>query len=302
MLPAQGTINETGAIFRCSLRTASCQPFVLETQANILLDDNDELLKSEIRDFQWLGAAMDGGASDEDAFIACAPRLQAVFQGELMMNGICYWLNNTRAGAVPNSVQKLLLSLRHKHFQTRKENGKSIYYYMLAQQGFSVHKPPFEKEILIGAPGGHNWKGSVVLHSKKEDHIVMPNQMNLHLSDDSYLGYALSSGYFMESTSKRLLYLATAPRANNQSGEAYIYDYNAQGFIKHCSFYGQQYGEYFGYAILGEDINGDGLTDVVVGAPLHSLQDSFDNGAIYVFVNKGGVSTVKLKASSFKLI
>lgn len=56
-------------------------------------------------------------------------------------------------------------------------------------------------------------------------------------------------------------------------------------------FRGKQFGEYFGYAVLAEDINDDGLTDVIVSAPQHSISGSFDDGAIYVFLNQGNVSS-----------
>lgn len=55
-------------------------------------------------------------------------------------------------------------------------------------------------------------------------------------------------------------------------------------------FRGTQFGEYFGYSVLTDDLNGDGLTDVVVSAPQYSINAMFDNGAIYVFLNQGRVN------------
>ena len=52
---------------------------------------------------------------------------------------------------------------------------------------------------------------------------------------------------------------------------------------------GDQYGEYFGYAVLSVDINNDQLTDLIVSAPLFSTSDIPDVGAIYVFINLGNV-------------
>jgi len=96
--------------------------------------------------------------------------------------------------------------------------------------------------------------------------------------------------HFDSTDLKRLLYVATAPQANEQSGEAYIYDVRGMSIEKYHVFRGEQFGEYFGYAVLAEDLNDDGLTDVIISAPQYSFEESHDNGAIYVFLNKGRVS------------
>ena len=55
------------------------------------------------------------------------------------------------------------------------------------------------------------------------------------------------------------------------------------------SVQGQQLGAYFGYCLTITDLNGDGLEDLVVGAPLHSSyennndQGKYETGRIYVF-------------------
>ena len=53
--------------------------------------------------------------------------------------------------------------------------------------------------------------------------------------------------------------------------------------------FGEQLGEYFGAAVLAEDVTGDGLADLLVGAPLHSTHQQGDAGRVYVYVNLGEV-------------
>ena len=40
------------------------------------------------------------------------------------------------------------------------------------------------------------------------------------------------------------------------------------------------------------DLNADGLDDLVVGAPLHSHENSPDHGAVFVFTSQAEVSLV----------
>lgn len=48
-------------------------------------------------------------------------------------------------------------------------------------------------------------------------------------------------------------------------------------------------GEYFGYALVAEDFDNDGYTDLAISAPFHSYGDEgFDNGAVYIYKNNGG--------------
>ncbi|XP_037713637.1 integrin alpha-PS4-like [Drosophila subpulchrella] len=139
------------------------------------------------------------------------------------------------------------------------------------------------------------FKGSVYVNQDKlETHELRSRRIlfkpNIWGQEEgSYFGYAVSSGYFYSSSSANLLYVATAPHANNKSGEAYIFDYRDEGrtIHKHRVFQGEQFGEYFGYSVLAEDLNGEGRTDLIISAPQYALEGSFDNGAIYMFINKG---------------
>jgi hypothetical protein len=47
---------------------------------------------------------------------------------------------------------------------------------------------------------------------------------------------------------------------------------------------GKQAGEYFGAAICVLDVNGDGLDDILVGAPHYGAAKIWDQGRIYVFL------------------
>ncbi|XP_023173042.2 integrin alpha-PS3-like [Drosophila hydei] len=318
-LEAQRKVNETGAIYKCSLQSGTCNPYVFDGHGNRNIENTEYTWDSERRDFQWLGGSMDGGTRDEDKLLVCAPHFIAPSTKDYHMHGICYWVADTLADQ-PQNVTKIS-PLRLKTEQVKEDNDHRYYFYILAEQGLSAHVSDDDEQFLIGAPGIYTWRGSVIRYRKvyqvddpsasrrdtsrqlrrktrgSGDYIDyepevfyktdIPNPKNWAQSDDSYFGYSVSSGHFDSTNLKRLLYVATAPQANEQSGEAYIFDIHGANIESFHVFRGEQFGEYFGYAVLAEDLNGDNLTDVIISGPQHALEDSHDNGAIYVFLNKG---------------
>lgn len=322
-LESQKNINETGAIYRCSLINGSCSPYVLDSRGDVKVPQNEYTIESERKDHQWLGMSMDGGTRDTDKLLVCAPRFYAPTANDYHMHGNCYWVQNTIASN-PEHVTRISPLRLNVEQVTEDAEGVKHFNYIFAEMGLSAHVTDDNSKFLIGCPGINTWKGSVVLYRQVDpidnpsasrrdtsskprrrvrntdtnDYVPdyspeIPRPASWDQKDDSYFGYAVSSGYFNGNQSN-LLYVATAPQANKQSGEAYIFDVRGKTIKKHYTFRGEQFGEYFGYSVVAEDLNGDGKTDVIISAPQYALEDSHDNGAIYVFLNKGFVSNISI--------
>ncbi|EDW47967.1 integrin alpha-PS3 isoform X1 [Drosophila sechellia] len=318
-LESQRTINETGAIYRCSLTNSVCSPYVLDSRGNVDAPYSEYTFDSERKDFQWLGGSMDGGTKDTDKLLVCAPRFYAPSSRDYHLHGVCYWVHNTVASTPQHVTRISPLRLKSEQVIEEDNGNKASFFYIMGELGLSAHVADDNTKFLIGAPGINTWRGSVILY-RQVDPVDNPSASRRDTSkalrrtirdvdsndytpehyapeiptpglwgqeEDSYFGYAVSSGFFDSSNPTTLLYVATAPQANKQSGEAYIFDVRGKNIHKYHVFRGEQFGEYFGYSVLAEDLNGDGKTDVIVSAPQHALEDSHDNGAIYVFINKG---------------
>lgn len=322
-LEQQRKVQETGAIYKCNFEDEQpCHPYHFDLNGNTRVE-NDLAYNSEKKDFQMLGFAMDGHETEEDKFVACAPHLKADLEesNHYLLHGICYWVNTTDT-IQPSGVRQIN-PLRVKNLQTMPgDNNTNVYFYIYGQMGFSVHMSDDSEEIIIGAVGVLNWKGSIVRYrgGKRPDlgglsrrdsaynpyrrilrkrqaleyRSEIPSPFYSPLSDDSYFGYAVSSAKFLGPESESLLYVASAPQSNGQTGEVFIFDiedYRVEKKIKVFNkFSGSQFGEYYGYALISEDLNADGFPDLIVTAPLYSKTGLYESGAVYVYINKGNVS------------
>uniref|UniRef100_A0A182U096 Uncharacterized protein n=1 Tax=Anopheles melas TaxID=34690 RepID=A0A182U096_9DIPT len=315
-LEYQRNINETGAIYKCSFeKPTECVPYRLDRQGNTNYEDyytNHPEIRSELKEHQMLGATVDGLGSDDAWFVACAPQLKGNTEIAYLLHGVCYLTEGVKASEEPNNLFKIK-PLRGKAQQRRY--GKS-YNYMYGEQGFSLHVTDDGDEVLIGAPGVMDWRGTVLRYRQRAAAVpgydpasrsnvhqeynrwrrlthecVVPNPVHTNVPVNSYFGYAVSSGRFLGN--HKVLYVASAPQARSQHGEVIIFDYADNRtvwetvIVRYRTFVGQQFGEYFGYALLTEDFNSDGLPDLAIGAPMHSRAQEHDNGVVYVFLNAG---------------
>ncbi|XP_053664153.1 integrin alpha-PS3-like [Anopheles marshallii] len=313
-LEYQRNINETGAIYKCSFANSStCVPFRLDRQGDTNYEDyytNHAEIRSEKKEHQMLGASVDGLGSDGAWFVACAPQLKGNVEIAYLLHGICYLTEGVITTDELNNLYKIK-PLRVKAQQ--RKHGK--YNYMYAEQGFSLHVTDDGDEILIGAPGVMDWRGTVLRYRQRTTRTsneamprsnvyldfnrrrrlthesVVPNPMYANIPQNSYFGYAVSSGRFLGT--QKVLYVASAPQAREQNGEVIIFDYTDNRtifetvIVRYRTFTGQQFGEYFGYSLLTEDFNSDGFPDLAIGAPMHSRAMDHDHGAVYVLLNLG---------------
>uniref|UniRef100_A0A8D2LT20 Integrin subunit alpha 11 n=1 Tax=Varanus komodoensis TaxID=61221 RepID=A0A8D2LT20_VARKO len=153
----------------------------------------------------------------------------------------------------------------------------------MSQTGFSSHIDG----ILLGAVGAYDWNGAVLKETSggkvvplRESYLQeFPEELKNH---GAYLGEKPAAG------SLEWLYVAGAPRFNH-TGKVIVFTMHTnRNLTIHQSLKGEQIGAYYGSEINSVDVDGDGVTDVLlVGAPMY-FSEGRERGKVHVYHLKEG--------------
>uniref|UniRef100_A0A8D2P2L5 Integrin subunit alpha 11 n=1 Tax=Zosterops lateralis melanops TaxID=1220523 RepID=A0A8D2P2L5_ZOSLA len=159
----------------------------------------------------------------------------------------------------------------------------------MSQTGFSSHV--VEDGILLGAVGAYDWNGAVLKETSSGKVIPLresylqefPEELKNH---GAYLGYTVSS---VVSTQHQRVYVAGAPRFNH-TGKVILFSMHSnRNLTIHQALKGEQIGSYYGSEINSLDVDGDGVTDVLlVGAPMF-FSEGRERGKVYVYALQGNL-------------
>ncbi|XP_016525794.1 integrin alpha-7 isoform X3 [Poecilia formosa] len=284
------TGSRPGALFRCPITPEEydCE------RVNI---DGEVSLDRESKDNQWLGVSVKSQGIGGKV-VTCAHLYelrQRVKQPSETRDpiGRCYVLSDdlTRRDDLDGGEWKFCEGRPQGHEQ-----------FGFCQQGLSVSFTPDRNFILFGAPGTYNWKGELRVELLNQTVLELGfyddgpyevadyNELNallIPLPYHSYLGFSVDSAKGIMNL-KELTFVAGAPRANHTGAVVLLRMDNVHRLVPQHIFWGEELASSFGYSVATTDLNKDGWTDVIVGAPNFFDRKAEIGGAVYVYLNPLG--------------
>ncbi|XP_054418334.1 integrin alpha-4 isoform X2 [Pteronotus mesoamericanus] len=139
-----------------------------------------------------------------------------------------------------------------------------------------------EDLIVMGAPGSSYWTGSIFVYNIIKNKYTAFLDKHNQVKFGSYLGYSVGAGHFRSRFTTEVV--GGAPQ-HEQIGKAYIFSIDAKELTILYEMKGKKLGSYFGASICAVDLNADGFSDLLVGAPMQSAIR--EEGRVFVYINSG---------------
>ncbi|XP_073644643.1 integrin alpha-7 isoform X2 [Tursiops truncatus] len=284
-LPGQQA-NRTGGLFACplSLEETDCYRVDIDRGADV---------QKESKENQWLGVSV-RSQGPGGKIVTCAHRYEARQRVDQTLEtrdviGRCFVLSQDLA------VRDELDGGEWKFCEGRPQGHEQFGF---CQQGTAAAFSPDSHYLLFGAPGTYNWKGLLFvtnIDSSDPDQLVyktldpadrLPGPAG-DLALNSYLGFSIDSGKSLV-RAEELSFVAGAPRANHKGAVVILRKDSASRLVPEVMLSGERLTSGFGYSLAVADLNNDGWTDLVVGAPYFFERQEELGGAVYVYMNQGG--------------
>ncbi|XP_050679811.1 integrin alpha-PS1 isoform X1 [Leptidea sinapis] len=289
----QPNTTRSGALWKCQLSTAlkDCEQIVTDGKRtkygkiNTTLDSFHLSAPhpDEIKDGQWLGVSVRSQGPGKKA-VVCAHRYIRKSGESQFGQGLCYTLSNDL------QLVDVWEPCRGRSVQREHEE------FGFCQVGTSSSLLE-DDTLLLGSPGPYTWRGTIFTQDTNDDLIERDHVVYMAPVEDgvspvekySYLGMSVSGANFF---GKEASFASGAPRAHG-TGQVVIFskrviddwtrtDVDILNYTLLLS--GEQFGSSFGYEVCSADVNGDGLPDLLVGAPFYFSRDV--GGAVYLYLNK----------------
>uniref|UniRef100_A0A8C1QD51 Integrin, alpha 9 n=1 Tax=Cyprinus carpio TaxID=7962 RepID=A0A8C1QD51_CYPCA len=223
------------------------------------------------RNDEWMGVSLARQDKPNGKILACAHRWKNVYyeSEHILPHGYCSIIPATLQG----KSQPLIPCYEDYKKTYGEEHGS-------CQAGIAG---VFTEELVImGAPGSYYWTGTVKVFNMTSNTHYNLNQDNLSLRRYSYLGYAVTAGHF---SSPNTIDVAAGAPQDSGGGKVYIFRIEGTSLVKTFEASGKMMGSYFGSSLCAVDLNADGLSDLLVGAPMHS--EIRDEGQVSVYLSSG---------------
>jgi len=227
----------------------------------------------EDRDDEWMGVSLARQPKADGLVLACAHRWKNIYYetDHILPHGFCY--------IIPSNLQAKGRTLIPCYEEYKKKYGEEHGSCQAGIAGFFT-----EELVVMGAPGSFYWAGTVKVLNLTDNTYFKLNDEAIMNRRYTYLGYAVTAGSFSRPSTTDVV--GGAPQ-DEGIGKVYIFraDRRSGTLIKIFQASGKKMGSYFGSSLCAVDLNADGLSDLLVGAPMFS--EIRDEGQVTIYINRG---------------
>ncbi|XP_070247713.1 integrin alpha-9 [Myotis yumanensis] len=268
------SVKSPGAVFKCRIHT---NPDRRCTELDMARGNHRGTSCGktcrEDRDDEWMGVSLARQPKADGRVLACAHRWKNIFYetDHILPHGFCY--------IIPSNLQAKGRTLIPCYEEYKKKYGEEHGSCQAGIAGFFT-----EELVVMGAPGSFYWAGTVKVLNLTDNTYFKLNDEAIMNRRYTYLGYAVTAGHFSHPSTTDVV--GGAPQ-DEGIGKVYIFraDRRSGTLIKIFQASGKKMGSYFGSSLCAVDLNSDGLSDLLVGAPMFS--EIRDEGQVTVYINRG---------------
>ncbi|XP_027632605.1 integrin alpha-9 [Tupaia chinensis] len=269
------SVKSPGAVFKCRVHT---NPDRRCTELDMARGKNRGMSCGktcrEDRDDEWMGVSLARQPRADGRVLACAHRWKNIYYetDHILPHGFCY--------IIPSNLQAKGRTLIPCYEEYKKKYGEEHGSCQAGIAGFFTEVLVFTSEKAIGACWGAP-AGRRPLDAFSSDGFFFSPVLG---SCPPCSGYAVTAGHFSHPSTTDVV--GGAPQ-DEGIGKVYIFkaDRRSGTLIKIFQASGKKMGSYFGSSLCAVDLNGDGLSDLLVGAPMFS--EIRDEGQVTVYINRG---------------
>lgn len=289
----QPGVKNAGAVFRCDISQDN-RCIIVKFDSRVPNEDirknytgkgnnrNERNEQVDTKSNQWFGATVSSSGIN-GSLVACAPRYvyhqyypKKVERIEPV--GTCF--------VVMDNFSK------YREFSPCRTANWGYHRQGSCQAGLSAAVNKVGDRLFIGAPGSWYWQGqaySFSLNDPKDR--VYSTKESTSKEDDSYLGYSSITGDFNGDGEEGVA--VGMPRGAGLLGKVLIFSWD---LVNQQNITGEQIGAYFGYSMCVVDVDNDGFQDLIVGAPMHTVENNegkYEHGQVFILYQTGGPDKFK---------
>ncbi|XP_061906419.1 integrin alpha-3-like isoform X2 [Entelurus aequoreus] len=269
--------NYTGGVYSCPITAnqSDCR--------RMLLIKPDLNVSEDLIEDMWLGVSLASQGRPGGRVLACGHRFAKVYGASKLrhMIGRCYLRGN---------------DLQYDDADLHWQNPDQVCSHLGDISGevmcnMGISAAITQNEVIVGSPGSYQWQGNV--------HV---SWMNPHVAFDTrrssldnlqrrniYIGYSVSQARALLSQDDDTI-VTGAPKDTKEDarGSVLLAVKHGGSLTVGQTLRGEQTGSYFGNAVVTSDLDDDGWSDLLVGAPFFFHRQQEVGGAVYVYMNAGG--------------